>query len=161
MCSSFKMICQNISSQTAWYLLYMLCLLHFNCRSALNLVSAWSLHFCLPVHACKRPSCTHAAASVFIICACVFWQSGESTEGFPQRPRCRSVCSVKGKDHLPGLGEISATCRCWGIYPSTRGKKTKQGVGWVTIHRERGVWPRKSRPHGQVQHIHNLIVCHF
>lgn len=97
-------------------------------------------------------ACTHAIASVVIICACALWQSGKSTEGFPQRPRCQSVCSVKGEDHLPGLGEISATCRCWGIYPSTQGKKTKQGVGGVTTHREQGVWPRKFRPHGQVQH---------
>ena len=97
-------------------------------------------------------ACTHAVASVFIICACALWQSGKSTEGFPQRPRCRSVCSLKGKDHLPGLGEISATCRCWGIYHSTQGKKHKAGGGGVTTHREQGVWPRKFRPRGQVQH---------
>lgn len=104
-------------------------------------------------------ACTHAAASVFIICACALWRSGESTEGFPQRPRCRSVCSVKGEDHLPGLGEISATCRCWGIYPSTQGNKTKQGVG--------GSRPTESRVFGLENSdlmvkcsMHNLKVCH-
>lgn len=76
-----------------------------------------------------RHACTHAVASVFIICACVLWRSGKSTEGFPKCPRCQSMCSVKGEDHLPGLGEISATCRCWGIYPSMQGKKTNKAGG--------------------------------
>lgn len=116
-------------------------------------------HVCLCMLA-DTHACTHAIASVFIICACMAWQSGKITEGFPQRPRCQSVCSVKGEDHLPGLGEISATCRCWGIYPSTQGKKKKgKKKAGVRTHREWGVWPRNSDLMVKCS-MHNLKVCH-
>lgn len=65
---------------------------------------------------------THAAASVFLTCACAFRQSGQRMEGFPLRPRCRRVCALEGEDHLPGLAKPTTTCRCWGIYPGTRHK---------------------------------------
>lgn len=105
-------------------------------------------------------ACTHAFASVFIICACALWQSGKSTEGFPQCPRCRSVCSVEGEDHLPGLGEISATCRCWGIYPGMQGKKKqKQGVGGSQP-TESGVFGLENSDLMVKCSMHNLKVCH-